>query len=48
MATKGRPKGSKNKLKTPFPAPKGAKVTFNQLNKDAEQDIESFNERGEK
>ena len=38
MATKGRPKGSKNKPKTPFPAPKGAKVTFNQLNKDAEQE----------
>jgi len=42
MATKGRPKGrpkgSKNKPKTPFPVPKGIKVTFDQLNKDAEQE----------
>ena len=38
MATKGRPKGSKNKPKTPFPAPKGVKVTFRQLNQDAEQE----------
>ncbi len=38
MATKGRPKGSKNKPKTPFPAPKGVKVTFKQLNQDAEQE----------